>query len=339
MATIKDVAREAGVSVATVSRVINKSPKASKASIESVTKAMKDLGYRPNAAARALVSQSTNTIGVLVSDVSDPFFGTLVKAVDNVAHQAGKHLLIGNGYHEAEEERQAIDLLINSRCDALVIHSKALSDEELIAYAHEIKALVLINRHIPELADRCISLDNYKGAYLATEFLIRHGHEKIACISSSHHIEDADQRIEGYKDALAAHNISLPASYLELASPDSEGGEEAMTNLLTKSLDITAVVAYNDNMAAGALSVLEENGVKTPQDVSVIGFDDGLIARYVRPRLTTIRYPIQMMAEKAAKLALQLARDEELEQEPMCFSPTLVRRDSVDKAPSSSTVQ
>ncbi len=331
MATIKDVAREAGVSVATVSRVINNSPKASKSSVESVSKAMKALGYRPNAAARALVSQSTNTIGVLVSDVSDPFFGTMVKAVDKIAHEAGKHLLIGNGYHQAEEERKAIELLINSRCDALVIHSKGLSDQELIEFANEIPAMVLINRHIPELADRCISLDNYKGAFLATEFLIRNGHRNIACISSLQHIEDAEQRIEGYKEALKQHGISLPSSYLELATHDSEGGEQAMTNLLTKSLDITAVVAYNDNMAAGALSVLEENGIKTPDSVSVIGFDDGLIARYVRPRLTTVRYPIQMMAEKAATLALQLSNGEKIEEQPMCFSPTIVRRDSVNK--------
>ncbi|MBR9876714.1 MAG: LacI family DNA-binding transcriptional regulator, partial [Vibrionaceae bacterium] len=135
MATIKDVAKEAGVSVATVSRVINKSPKASQNSIDAVTQAMSKLGYRPNAAARALVSQSTNTIGVLVSDVSDPFFGTLVKSVDNVARENGKHILIGNGYHNADDERRALDLLVNSRCDALVIHAKGLSDEELIAYA------------------------------------------------------------------------------------------------------------------------------------------------------------------------------------------------------------
>ena len=113
MATIKDVAKEAGVSIATVSRVINKSPKASQSSVDSVTKAMDKLGYRPNAAARSLVSQSTNTMGVLVSDVSDPFFGTLVKAVDTVAHEHGKHILIGNGYHDAEQERKAIELLIN----------------------------------------------------------------------------------------------------------------------------------------------------------------------------------------------------------------------------------
>ncbi|MFM2589026.1 substrate-binding domain-containing protein [Vibrio sp. TBV020] len=334
MATIKDVAREAGVSIATVSRVINKSPKASKASVESVTKAMAELGYRPNAAAKALVSQSSNTVGVLVGDVSDPFFGTLVKAVDNVAHESGKHILIGNGYHSAEQERQAIELLINNRCEALVIHSKGLSDEELIKYAKEVKGLVFINRHIPEMAERCISLDNYKGAYLATEYLIRHGHSKIACVASAHNIEDSKQRIEGYLAALRDNNIELPSSYIEYGEPDSDGGETAMTNLLTKSVDITGVVAYNDYMAAGALSVLDENGLTVPDQVSMMGFDDGLIARYVNPRLTTIRYPIAMMAERAARLALDLARQEKSAGDAMVFTPTLVRRNSVEKVSS-----
>lgn len=329
MATIKDVARLAGVSVATVSRVINHSPKASKASIESVNAAMNSLGYRPNAAARALVSQSTNTIGVLVSDVSDPFFGSLIKAVDNVAQQQGKQLLIGNGYHKADKERQAIELLVNSRCDALVIHSKSLSDQELIAYANEVPSLVLINRHIPQIANRCISLDNYKGAYLATEFLIKNGHREIACIASSHHIEDAEQRINGYLDAMKAHGIELNRSYIESAEPDSEGGEAAMTNLLLKSLSMSAVITYNDNMAAGAISVLEENSIQIPEQISMIGFDDALIARYLRPRLTTVLYPIQLMAEKATQLALDLAQGKTPQEQPLRFTPTLVRRDSV----------
>ncbi|MCR9685792.1 substrate-binding domain-containing protein [Vibrio antiquarius] len=331
MATIKDVAKEAGVSVATVSRVINKSPKASQSSVESVTKAMSKLGYRPNAAARALVSQSTNTMGVLVSDVSDPFFGTLVKSVDNVARENGKHILIGNGYHNPDDERQALELLINSRCDAIVIHSKGLSDEELIGYAQEVKGMVLINRHIPELAERCISLDNRKGAFLATEYLIRHGHRKIACIASSHDIEDTDERLQGYQAALKEHGIELSKSYIEYGEPNSDGGEVAMTNLLTKSLEITGVVAYNDYMSAGALAALAQNGIDVPSKVSMVGFDDGLIARFVHPSLTTIRYPIEMMAERAARLALALSRDEKVEDETIIFSPTLVRRNSVER--------
>lgn len=330
MATIKDVAKAAGVSVATVSRVINKSPKASQASIDAVTQAMSELGYRPNAAARALVSQSTQTMGVLVSDVSDPFFGTLVKAVDTVARQHGKHLLVGNGYHNPEDERRSIELLINNRCDALVIHAKALSDAELIAFAQEAPGMVIINRFIPELAERCIYLDNHKGAHLATDFLIRQGHSKIAFIASSHQITDVDERLSGYRDALQEHGLAQPDSYVEYGDPSSEGGEQAMLNLLSKGLDISAIVAYNDNMAAGALSVMEENGIAVPQQISIVGFDDGLIARYVKPRLTTVRYPIQMMADNAAQLALYLAKQPtEADTSPKRYSPTMVKRDSV----------
>lgn len=331
MATIKDVAKEAGVSIATVSRVINKSPKASPAAVETVTQAMRKLGYRPNANARALVSQSTNTVGVVVADVSDPFFGALVKAVDTVARNCGKQILIGCGYHNADTEREAIELLINSRCESLVIHSKALSNEELIAFAKEVPGLVLINRYIPEIAERCIALDNHKGAYLATEYLIRHGHKNIGYICSDHDIEDAEQRRAGYLDALKAHNLSCSESYIEYASPDGEGGEKAMTNLLAKNLPITAIAAYNDYMAAGALSVLDENGVNVPDQISLIGFDDGLIAKYLRPKLTTVHYPIQMMAEQAAQLSLQLAKGDANERDIRIFVPTLVRRLSVSK--------
>lgn len=241
MSTIKDVAREAGVSVATVSRVINKSPKASAASIESVQIAMRKLGYRPNANARALVNKSTNTVGVLVSDVSDPFFGTMVKAIDTIAQANGKHILICNGYHDHTLEKEAIELLINSRCESLIIHAKSLSDEELISFGNEIKGMVVVNRHIPEMAERCISLDNQKGAYLATEFLIRHGHKRIACIASSHQIEDSDERINGYLSAMRDNGLETSKNYIEYGEPNSDGGEYAATNLLTKSITFTAI--------------------------------------------------------------------------------------------------
>lgn len=330
MATIKDVAKDAGVSIATVSRVVNNSPKASKKSIEAVKKSMLALGYRPNANARALVSQNSNTIGVLVGDISDPFFGAMIKSIDTVARANNKQILIGNGYHNEDDERAAIELLINNRCDSLIIHSKALSDQELISFANEVPGLIVINRVIKEIAERCVALDNFKGTYLATEFLIKNGHKKIAWINSNHDIEDCEQRKLGYIQALSVNKIAFNPEYLEFGTPDVEGGERAMSNLLSKNVDITAVVVYNDYMAAGALYTLDDNHINVPEQISIVGFDDGLIAKFIQPKLTTIRYPIQIMAEQATKLSLSLAAgNKAMQAQATLFNPTLIKRLSV----------
>ncbi|MDE1317716.1 substrate-binding domain-containing protein [Vibrio aestuarianus] len=330
MATIKDVAKEAGVSIATTSRVLNNAPHTSESAIIAVKAAMEKLGYRPNANARALVSKSSNAIGVLVNDVSAPFFGTMVKAIDTIASEQGKQLLIGSGYHNAIKERNAINLLINSRCESLVVHSKGMSDEELTKLAQEIPGMVLINRIVPKIASRCIALDNHKGSYMATEYLIRNGHKHIAYICSSHDIEDAHDRKTGYLDALRDNGIEPIEEYIEYGEPNELGGEQAMVNLMAKNTPITAIATYNDYMAAGCLTLLQENGIRIPESMSVIGFDDGHIARYIYPRLTTIRYPIQVMAKQAVKLSLELASNEQTEHhDHKLFMPILVRRSSV----------
>ncbi|TCT40649.1 LacI family transcriptional regulator [Vibrio crassostreae] len=330
MATIKDVAKEAGVSIATTSRVINNAPHTSETAITAVKAAMEKLGYRPNANARALVSKSSNAIGVLVNDVSAPFFGSMIKAIDTVASEQEKQLLIGSGYHDATKERNAINLLINSRCESLVVHSKGISDEELVKLANEVPGLVLINRIVPDIENRCIALDNRRGSYIATEYLIKNGHKHIGYICSSHNIEDAHDRLAGYLDALKDNGIEPSDEYIEYGEPDELGGEQAMVNLMAKNTDITAIATYNDYMAAGCLALLQENGIRIPEDMSVIGFDDGHIARFIYPRLTTIRYPIQVMANQAVKLSLQLASDEPKKQsEHKLFMPILVRRASV----------
>ena len=179
MATIKDVARLAGVSVATVSRVINNSPKASDASRQAVQDAMENLNYHPNANARALAQQSTETIGLVVGDVSDPFFGAMVKAVEQVSYHTGNFLLIGNGYHNEQKERQAIEQLIRHRCAALVVHAKMIPDAELIHLMKQMPGMVIINRIIPGFETRCVALDDRYGAWLATRHLIQQGHTRI----------------------------------------------------------------------------------------------------------------------------------------------------------------
>jgi LacI family transcriptional regulator len=337
MVTIRDVAKLAGVSVATVSRVLNNPAIASKEARELVLHAVAALGYRPNANAQALATQSSDTIGVVVMDVSDPFFGALVKAVDTVAQRHQKYVLIGNSYHEAEKERHAIEVLIRQRCNALVVHAKALGDDELSHFLNQVPGMVLINRVIPGYEHRCVSLNNVTGAEMATRLLLSQGHQRIGYIGSNHAIEDDLQRQQGYLTAMTqGTSVAMtqtrqppPESWRAQGSPDLQGGEAAMVELLGRNLQLSAVFAYNDSMAAGALAVLKENGISVPQDFSLVGFDDIPIARYTSPKLTTVRYPIVSMATLATELALKGAANQLETGVSHCFMPTLVRRHSV----------
>lgn len=329
MITIRDVARQAGVSVATVSRVLNNSSLVNPETRELVLQAVSQLGYRPNANAQALASQVSDTIGVVVMDVSDPFFGALVKAVDTVAQQHQKYVLIGNSYHEAEKERHAIEVLIRHRCNALIVHAKKLSDDELAQFMDHIPGMVLINRIVPGYEHRCVGLDNITGAMMATRMLQNNGHQRIGYLASSHVIEDNDCRRAGWQRALLEQDISAPDSWVGTGSPDMQGGEAAMVELLGRNLQLTAVFAYNDGMAAGALTALKDNGIAVPQHLSLIGFDDIPMARYTDPQLTTMRYPIVSMARLATELALQGAQGLLDNSANHCFMPTLVRRHSV----------
>lgn len=319
----------AGVSVATVSRVLNNSALVSPDTRDVVMKAVTQLGYRLNANARALATQVSDTIGVVVMDVSDAFFGALVKAVDTVAQQHQKYVLIGNSYHEAEKERHAIEVLIRQRCSALIVHSKALSDDELSDFMQHIPGMVLINRIVPGYAHRCVGLDNVSGALMATRMLLNHGHQRIGYLSSNHGIEDDDMRQEGWSKALQEQGIIAPDSWIGSGSPDMQGGEAAMVELLGRNLGLTAVFAYNDSMAAGALTTLKDNGIVVPQHLSLIGFDDIPISRYTDPQLTTVRYPVMSMAKLATELALLGAAGKLDREATHCFMPTLVRRHSV----------
>ena len=329
MITIRDVARQAGVSVATVSRVLNNSALVSPETRDAVMSAVSALGYRPNANAQALATQASDTIGVVVMDVSDAFFGALVKAVDIVAQQNQKYLLIGNSYHEAEKERNAIEVLNRQRCSALIVHSKALSDSELSEFLQHTPGMVLINRLVPGFAHRCVCLDNISGAQMATKMLLNHGHQRIGYLSSSHSIEDDDMRKEGWLRALQEQDIVPPESWVGVGSPDLQGGEAAMVELLGRNSGLTAVFAYNDSMAAGALTALKDNGIAVPQNLSLIAFDDIPLARYTDPQLTTVRYPIASMAKLATELALLGAAGKLDRNATHCFMPTLVRRHSV----------
>ena len=186
MATIKDVALQASVSVATVSRVINDDPKVRDKTRIKVQKVMDHLGYRVNEAARALVTQKSSTIGVVIPELTDPFFASLANGVEKIARQKNKQLLISTGQHSEESERQAVHTLMERRCDAMVVHSKRLSDSELIGLAAKIPGLVIIDRFIEAISERCIWLDNFEGGSIVARYLSSLGYTRFACINSNY---------------------------------------------------------------------------------------------------------------------------------------------------------
>ncbi len=330
MATIKDIANAAGVSLATVSRVINNGPKVGDKTRERVKKIMVEMGYRPNANARALVTQKSASLGVVLAELLDPFFATLAHGIETVTRRHNVQILMSAGSIEKKTELKAIETLLEHRVEAMVVHSKALDDDTLIEFARQVPGFVLINRYIPEISNRCVWLDNVAGGRLMAEHMIRSGHKNIAVISSRYQIVDPIQRIDGIRQAFEEAGLSLPESSIEYATPDQEGGEKAIQNLLAKSIPFTGVLAYNDAMASGAMSMLQDHHIDIPGKVSIIGYDDVLLAKYCRPKLTTLRYPIEMMAAKAAELALQYASGQPPEDGvTFKYTPTIVKRESV----------
>lgn len=332
MATIKDIAKAAGVSLATVSRVINDGPKVGDETRKRVKQIMADMGYRPNANARALVSQQSASLGVVVAELRDPFFASLAHGIQTVALEKNVQILMSCGSIEEETERKAIETLLEHRCQAMVVHSKTLPDSELIEISKQVPGFILINRYIPEIGHRCVWLDNVAGGKIMAEYMLQQGHRDIAVISSKYHIDDPEHRLAGIRAALDEHGIELPDTNIEFGVPDQEGGELAMQNLLAKGVKASAVLTYNDAMASGAMTTLLDHNIDIPGQISVIGYDDILLAKYCRPKLTTLRYPIEMMATKAAELALSYAFGKAPSNEGTYkYTPTIIRRESVSR--------
>jgi LacI family transcriptional regulator len=329
MTTIKDVARIAGVSVASVSRVINNGPKVSQQTRDKVSKIMRDLGYTPNANARALVKRKSMTIGVVIPELTDPFFANLAHSVDVIARQNSMQLLLSTALQSPESEQEAINLLVEQRCQIIVLHSKQLSDDALISLCNKMPQLVLIDRFVERIKHKCIWLDNREGGKIAARHLMSLNHRAMACVSSKYTIEDPLLRLTGFKDELNKSGIILNDELIQYAEPNQQGGEKATQYLLASGKPFTAIFAYNDAMAIGVITALEDNGFRVPHDVSVLGFDDGLIARYAKPRLTTLHYPIDEMAQKAALLAFNSANEPQNSgAETFKYLPYLVKRES-----------
>ena len=329
MTTIKDVALLAGVSTATVSRVINRSAYVEPITLERVEKSIKNLNYHRDARAAALACKTNNTLGLLTGNLADPFFALIAKHVEAVARHQGCQLVVVSGGHNAQREKEGLDFLISQGCEAMVVHAKMLDDTTLLRYSAQLPAMVLLNRTIAQISNRSVWIDNRKGAADSVAYLIANGHKKIACITSDLPFDDRTQRLEGYRDAMQQAGLFIKPTWIISQNFSEQGGELAGRTLINQCPEITAVVTFNDVMAAGLMASLHEQGLHVPNDISIIGFDDILLARYIYPRLTTMHNPIDEMSNYAAKLALNIKNKIYIPPKNHKFSATLVERQSI----------
>jgi len=329
MATMREVAHRAGVSVATVSRVINNTAYVEPVTRERVEKAMREFNYRRNAAALALAKRSGNMLGLLTGNLDDPFFSRLARGVEDITRKEGVKLMVCSGGHQAELEKSGLDFLINQGCEAIVAHVTRMNEKDILRYAAHTPALVVVNRYLPAIANRCIWLDNVSAAQTATTMLIRNGHRKIACITADLPIDDQKHRLEGFRRAMASAGITVPGSWIISVPFNEAGGELAAEKVLASEHRFTAAVTFNDVMAAGMMRILHKKRVTLPGDISIVGFDDVALAKYLHPSLTTVHYPVEKMANCAAKLAHQLNTGVTAAPQNNQFSAELILRDSV----------
>ena len=329
MATIYEVSELAGVSLATVSRVMNNNGKVSDKTRKKVLNAMEQLGYRPNSVAQSLASSRSNSIGVLVPELHGAFFGQLMTGVETQLRDANKHVIFTAGHSDDVSEKDGIEFLLSRSCDALILHVEAVSDEYLLELAKGKVPIVVINRYIKGLDEQCIYLDNRIGGYLAAKALIAKGHKSIAYISGPSWKEDSKNRLFGHKAALEESGLSFDDDLLYIGNFLHESGSLGLTELMQRDKPFTALACSNDEMASGAMAAARRLDLNLPNDLSIIGFDNISYAGYLHPTLTTINYPVLQMAKMAVDLVLKSVYEHKKLNITHLFSPKLVERNSV----------
>ncbi|MBN8213033.1 MAG: LacI family DNA-binding transcriptional regulator [Xanthomonadales bacterium] len=325
--TIKDVARVAKVSVATVSRALNGHDNVAEAVRSRVLAVAHELRYSPHHAARSLSSRRTHTIGVVLPDLYGEFFSELIRGIDLVARECGLHLLVSS-YHGHPEEQASALRAMRGRVDGLLVMSPHAGNIDFLSENLAALPAVLINSQPTESQHVAFGIDNYGGARTMMEHLLAAGHRRIAFIAGPPNNFDAFERLRGYRDALLAADASatpwvLPGDFSEAS------GHRAGQMLLEDSDRPDAVFAANDMMALGCLFALNQGGARVPDQIALAGFDDIPIARYVAPSLTTMRVNIPELGAHAMRLLLDLQNDESVDAERLTpLVPELIVRES-----------
>jgi LacI family transcriptional regulator len=327
--TMRDIAARAGVSLSTVSRVLNKTVPVARSKRAAVLAAVETLGYRPNVVAQELARGHTQAVGILPQGISNPFYSRLLKGVEQGLRGSAYYPLFASGEQPAEQAL-ALDLLLTHRVEALILMGGHIPDDELLNVAKRLP-VVTIGRTIRGLERRCVRVENFEGAYKATRHLRDLGHTRIVHITGLPWHGDAIARREGYEKALQETGIDVDPALIVEGDFEEQSGLYATDKLLEAGITFTAIFAGNDQMAFGAGLALFRRSVRVPRDVSIVGFDDQPSAAYTWPPLTTIRQPAVEMGIATARALLDELRGRRFVQPT--FHTDLVLRASTGPPP------
>lgn len=302
--TISDVAREAEVSTMTVSRVVNKKGEISESTRVRVEGAIEKLGYRPNRLARALTLHETQTLGMVVPDINNPFFSEIIRGAEDEAWERGYSLVIGSTVESLEREARTLQLLEEKHVDGVIVCSPRLPDTQLFALLGQHRSALLLNRTAPVELAGTIRVDDAHGAMRAVHHLLGRGRRAVGMVAGPASSYSRERREAGYTTALETTGHEVVPSRIVTCSPDEDGGHEATRALLEAHPKLDGLFCYNDLVAVGALQACSALGVRVPEEVAVVGCDDIRLASLVTPALTTLRVDKQALGRRAVTLLL-----------------------------------
>ena len=329
MPTITDVAREARVSASTVSHVINETRYVSDEVKQRVHAAMEALNYQPNVIARSLRTRETLTVGVVVSDVTNPFFTSIVRAIEDEVLKQGYSIILCDTDEKPEREQAYLRLLMGRRVDGLIVAPSSGNADLLRSAIESGLPVVLLDRSIPGLTADVVLSDNESGAFDAVSYLIGMGHRRIGIIAGRLEVSTGADRMAGYVRAIRTHGIPADESLIEVAKFKRDIAYDKTMKMLNRAEPPTALFVCNNVMTAGTMAALKAAGKKVPEDISVIGFDDSEWAALMDPPLTVVAQPIVELGTRAAQtLMRRISRGRVKTPRAVVLKPELILRDS-----------
>lgn len=324
--TIADVAQATGVSMMTVSRVVNESGPVREATRQRVLSAIEEMGYRPSGLARSLATRRTGTIGLVVPDIANPFFAGIAKGVEQLAYAERYNVFLGNTSEDWNRELAMLQSLEEKRVDGLILCSSRLQDERLREALYWHPNTVLVNRQFQGYGS--VLMDDQAGAMMLVEHLLKGGRQCIGVLAGPLRSTSGQKRLQGYRSAMQQTDRTWRESWIEYCAPSVEGGLDAAIVLLTAHPELDALLSYNDLVAIGALQAAADLGRAVPNDIAITGFDDIPLSALISPSLTTCHVPVQDIGAQAMSLLLDRIGDCAQGCEEMVLKPELVIRSS-----------